>query len=203
MTHACVAALDAAPAHELRHSAARVLAAAGVPLEEVVYVLGHTSTRVTSSVYRHRTTPDAEAAVKTTDRPARPAGTRVGLEVQRPSLARLLARPAVAPVIVEAETIDELRANASASDVDRTREQRDAVSILTADLPRDQERPGLPALMARRRSSTWPSAALGTAQPPALLSSPVRSGWPARGVTPTWPVAWPAAASRDPPRQPS
>ena len=43
--------------HELRHSAASLLSAAGLPLEEVADVLGHASTRVTSSVYRHRTTP--------------------------------------------------------------------------------------------------------------------------------------------------
>jgi integrase len=35
--------------HELRHSAASLLSAAGVPLEEVADVLGHVSTRVTSS----------------------------------------------------------------------------------------------------------------------------------------------------------
>ncbi len=54
--------------HELRHSAASLLSAAGVPLEEVADVLGHTSTRVTSSVYRHRTTPTVEAAVAPMDR---------------------------------------------------------------------------------------------------------------------------------------
>ena len=48
--------------HELRHSAASLLSAAGVPLEEVADVLGHTSTRVTSATYRHRTTPAVEAA---------------------------------------------------------------------------------------------------------------------------------------------
>jgi integrase len=48
--------------HELRHSAASLLSAAGVPLEEVADVLGHTSTRVTSATYRHRTTPTVDAA---------------------------------------------------------------------------------------------------------------------------------------------
>ncbi len=48
--------------HELRHSAASLLSAAGVPLEEVADVLGHASTRVTSATYRHRTTPTVEAA---------------------------------------------------------------------------------------------------------------------------------------------
>jgi integrase len=54
--------------HELRHSAASLLSAAGVPLEEVADVLGHTSRRVTSSVYPHRTTPTVEAAVAPMDR---------------------------------------------------------------------------------------------------------------------------------------
>jgi len=48
--------------HELRHSAASLLSAAGVPLEEVADVLGHASARVTSATYRHRTTPTVEAA---------------------------------------------------------------------------------------------------------------------------------------------
>jgi len=47
--------------HELRHSAASLLSAAGVPLEEVADVLGHASTRVTSATYPHRTTPTVEA----------------------------------------------------------------------------------------------------------------------------------------------
>jgi len=47
--------------HELRHSAASLLSAAGIPLEEVADVLGHASTRVTSATYRHRTTPTVEA----------------------------------------------------------------------------------------------------------------------------------------------
>lgn len=48
--------------HELRHSAASLLSAAGVPLEEVADVLGHTSTRVNSATCRHRTTPTVDAA---------------------------------------------------------------------------------------------------------------------------------------------
>ena len=54
--------------HELRHSAASLLSAAGVPLEEVADLLGHASTRVTSAVYRHRTTPTVEAARDPMDR---------------------------------------------------------------------------------------------------------------------------------------
>ncbi len=51
--------------------------------------------------------------------------------MQQVSLAWLLSRPAVASAIVGAETADELRANASAADIDLTAEQRDAVSALT------------------------------------------------------------------------
>lgn len=55
-----------------------------------------------------------------------------GLGMQQVSLAWLLSRPAVASVIVGAETADELRANAAAADVELTQEQLDAVSALTA-----------------------------------------------------------------------
>lgn len=54
-----------------------------------------------------------------------------GLGMQQVSLAWLLSRPAVASVIVGAENADELRANASAADVDLASEQLDAVSALT------------------------------------------------------------------------
>ena len=50
--------------HELRHSAASLLSAAGVPLEEVADVLGHASTRVTSATYRHKTTVTVEAGAR-------------------------------------------------------------------------------------------------------------------------------------------
>ena len=53
--------------HELRHSAASLLSAAGVPLEEVADVLGHASNRVTSSTYRHKTTPIVEAGARPMD----------------------------------------------------------------------------------------------------------------------------------------
>ncbi|WP_254788399.1 aldo/keto reductase [Arthrobacter sp. ok909] len=55
-----------------------------------------------------------------------------GLGMQQVSLAWLLSRPAVASVIVGAETADELRANAAAADVELTKEQLDVVSALTA-----------------------------------------------------------------------
>lgn len=57
-----------------------------------------------------------------------------GLALQQVSLAWLLSRPAVASVIVGAENTDELRANASAADVELAPDQLDAVSTLTADL---------------------------------------------------------------------
>lgn len=55
-----------------------------------------------------------------------------GLGMQQVSLAWLQSRPAVASVIVGAETVEELRANAAAADVELTQEQLDAVSALTA-----------------------------------------------------------------------
>ena len=56
-----------------------------------------------------------------------------GLGMQQVSLAWLLSRPAVSSVIVGAESVDELRANASAADVELTQEQLDAVSRLGAE----------------------------------------------------------------------
>ena len=74
---------------------------------------------------------DAEIAVaRELDRMAR----EWGLGMQQVSLAWLLSRPAVASVIVGAENVDELRANALAADVELTQEQLDAVSALT-DVP--------------------------------------------------------------------
>ncbi|WP_340268551.1 aldo/keto reductase [Aquipuribacter nitratireducens] len=58
-----------------------------------------------------------------------------GLALHQVSLAWLLSRPAVASVIVGAETAEEVRANASAADVDLTTEQLDALSALAADPP--------------------------------------------------------------------
>ncbi|MBV9484796.1 MAG: site-specific integrase [Frankiaceae bacterium] len=50
--------------HELRHSAASILSAAGVRIEEIADLLGHESIRVTSQVYRHLLTPEIVAAVE-------------------------------------------------------------------------------------------------------------------------------------------
>jgi len=49
--------------HELRHSAASLLSAAGIPIETVADVLGHSSTRTTSEVYRHQVEESLNAAV--------------------------------------------------------------------------------------------------------------------------------------------
>lgn len=56
-----------------------------------------------------------------------------GLGMQQVSLAWLLSRPAVASVIVGAETVEELRANASAADIELTQVQLDAISGLTTE----------------------------------------------------------------------
>jgi aryl-alcohol dehydrogenase-like predicted oxidoreductase len=56
------------------------------------------------------------------------------LEMYQVSIAWLLSRPAVASVIVGAESVEEVRANASAADVELSTEQLDAVSALTAHL---------------------------------------------------------------------
>lgn len=53
--------------HDLRHSAATILYAAGVPLEAIADMLGHSTTRVTADLYRHRVEAiqrDAAAAME-------------------------------------------------------------------------------------------------------------------------------------------
>jgi integrase len=49
--------------NELRHSAASLLSAAGVPLEEIADVLGHTSKRMLEQHYRHQVKPSIDAHV--------------------------------------------------------------------------------------------------------------------------------------------
>ena len=56
-----------------------------------------------------------------------------GLTPYQVSLAWLLSRPAVASVIVGAETVDELRANATVADVELAPEQLDALTALAAE----------------------------------------------------------------------
>jgi integrase len=48
--------------HELRHSAASILSASGVPIEQIADVLGHSGTRTTSAVYRHLIEPTVRSA---------------------------------------------------------------------------------------------------------------------------------------------
>ena len=48
--------------HELRHSAASILSAAGVPLERIADVLGHDGTRMTAQIYRHAVAPTIDDA---------------------------------------------------------------------------------------------------------------------------------------------
>ena len=50
--------------HELRHSAASLMLAAGVKLQVVSEVLGHSSIRMTADVYGHILAPDREAAAQ-------------------------------------------------------------------------------------------------------------------------------------------
>ena len=72
-------------------------------------------------------TPAEIAIARELDRLAR----EWNLGMQQVSLAWLLSRPAVASVIVGAESTEELQANASAADVELTVGQLEAVSALT------------------------------------------------------------------------
>jgi integrase len=47
--------------HELRHSSASLLSAAGVPIEQISDVLGHEGPRTTAAVYRHLVNPSVSA----------------------------------------------------------------------------------------------------------------------------------------------
>lgn len=48
--------------HELRHSAASILSASGVPIEDIADILGHAGTRTTAAVYRHLIEPTIRSA---------------------------------------------------------------------------------------------------------------------------------------------
>jgi len=50
--------------HELRHSNYSLLAAAGVPMDQIADLQGHRDTRMGDLVYRHRVTSSVDAAVK-------------------------------------------------------------------------------------------------------------------------------------------
>src|SRR5262245_52727334 len=59
---ACVAAgIGRWTPYEMRHSAASLMSAAGVPLEHVADVLGHNGTSMAALVYRHVLAPTVEA----------------------------------------------------------------------------------------------------------------------------------------------
>jgi integrase len=51
--------------HELRHTAASLMLANGVPLQMVSDILGHASTRITSDVYGHGLAPYRQEAAAT------------------------------------------------------------------------------------------------------------------------------------------
>ncbi len=53
--------------HELRHSAASILSASGVPIEQIADILGHSGTRTTSAVYRHLIEPTVRGAAAPMD----------------------------------------------------------------------------------------------------------------------------------------
>jgi aryl-alcohol dehydrogenase-like predicted oxidoreductase len=65
-----------------------------------------------------------------------------GLAPYQISLAWLLSRPSVASVIVGAETVAELRANATVADVELEPEQLDALTALAAEAPAFHHRAG-------------------------------------------------------------
>jgi integrase len=54
--------------NELRHSFTSLCSAAGVRLEDVADMLGHTTTRMTSQVYRHQVTPTISAGKEAMER---------------------------------------------------------------------------------------------------------------------------------------
>lgn len=82
---------------------------------------------------------DAEIALaREVDRLAR----EWGMEMNQITLAWLLTRPAVASVIVGPETVGELRANATAVDVQLPPELVDALTSLAVEPPAFQHRAG-------------------------------------------------------------
>src|SRR5207245_7929758 len=54
--------------HELRHSAVSLLSAAGVRIEDVADVVGHSTTRTTEAVYRHTVLPATTGAREAMER---------------------------------------------------------------------------------------------------------------------------------------
>ena len=79
-----------------------------------------------------------------------------GLTPYQVSLAWLLSRPAVASVIVGAETVDELRANATVTDVELAPEQLDALTALAAETPAFHHRAAATGRASRPRPPELP-----------------------------------------------
>lgn len=69
LTRICgAAAVPRITPNELRHTCATLLNDAGVPLELIADMLGHTTTAMLQRHYRHRVRPSADAALTTMDR---------------------------------------------------------------------------------------------------------------------------------------
>jgi hypothetical protein len=64
----CRAGIGRWTPYEMRHSAASLLSAQGVPLELVANTLGHDGTRMSALVYRHAVTPTVDVAVAPMER---------------------------------------------------------------------------------------------------------------------------------------
>jgi integrase len=69
--------------HDLRHSAATLLHAAGVPMAMIQKLLGHASMRTTQEVYSHVTTDMEARAAATMDELFRPTASIVPPERQK------------------------------------------------------------------------------------------------------------------------
>lgn len=54
---------------ELRHSFVSLMSDAGVPLEQISQLVGHSGTTVTELVYRHRLKPVIQSGATVMDRP--------------------------------------------------------------------------------------------------------------------------------------
>ncbi len=71
---------------ELRHSFVSLLSDEGVPLEEISRLVGHSSTAVTETVYRHQIRPVMQEGAKAMDRifaGGRPRGVVVKQSVKQ------------------------------------------------------------------------------------------------------------------------
>ena len=79
---------------ELRHSFVSLLSDAGVPIEDVSRLVGHSSTSVTELVYRHQIRPVIQSGVTIMDRLfGSSADRRAANAVARDNLLKDRARP--------------------------------------------------------------------------------------------------------------